>query len=129
VDRTLGVRVPTQLGDLENIPTDHLPTTILEDRESLGQRNTLSILPGMASEVTIMDQVEEKEEEEATEAINKSRCLLALDLLTDCRTLPLPPLISHSSLLSTVWSWPTSETRGAPTRVHLTYLPRVLRVP
>lgn len=77
----------------------------------------------------MMDQVEEKEEEEATEARNKSRCLLALDLLTDCWTPPLPPLVSHSSLLSTLWSWPTSKTRGVPTRVNLTYLPRVLHVP
>ena len=97
---------------------DLLPTTTLEDRESLGRRNTLTLL-GTAS--TRMDLTGEKEEEEATEAKNKSRCLLALDLLSDRWTLPLSPLIFHSSLLSAVWSWPTSETRGAPTHAHISH--------
>ena len=120
MDKTLGVQVLTQLADLENIPTDLLPTTTLEDRESLGQRNTLTLL-GTASYMTRMDLTGEKEEEEATVARNKSRCLLALDVLSDRWTLPLSPLISHSSLLSTVWSWPTSETRGAPTHAHISH--------
>ena len=110
--KTLGVQVPTQLGDLENIPTDRLRTTISEDWESLGRRNILSILLGTASDMTRMDLVEKGEG--ATEAKNKSRCLLAPGLLSDLLTLPLSPLISHPSLF--VWSRPTSETRGTHTR-------------
>ena len=83
---------------------DHLPTTILEDPEILGRRNTHSILLEMASDMTRMDRAEEKEEGRATEARNKLRCLLALDLLTDRWTLSPSPLISPSNLLSTVQS-------------------------
>ena len=61
---------------------DHLLTTILEDRESLGQQNTHIILLGTASDTTRMVRAR-MGEEGATEARNKSRCLLALDLLTD----------------------------------------------
>ena len=101
MDRTLGVQVLTQLVGLASIPTDHLPTAILEHQEILGQRNTLSTLLETALDTTRMDLVE-KEEEWTTEARNKSRCLLVPDLLTDRWTLPLSPLISFSSLLSTV---------------------------
>ena len=113
-------RALTQLVGLANIPMDHLPTTILEDQEILAPGSTRTIPLGTASDMTRMDRVVEKEEEPATEARNKSRCLLALDLLTDRWTLPLSPLIPPSSLLSTVSSWPTSETRGAPPRAQLT---------
>ena len=56
----------------------------------------------------------EKEGEGTTEARNKSRCLLALDLLTDRWTPPLSPFIFYFPLLPTMWSWSTSETRGTP---------------
>lgn len=85
---------------------DHLLTTILEYRESLGQQTTRNIQLGTASDMTKMARVEEKEEDRATEAKNKSRCLLALDLLTDRWTLLLSPFIFYSHLLPTVWSRP-----------------------
>ena len=106
---------------LVNTPMDHLQRTILEGRETLGQRNT-RILLETALDMTRMDRVEEKEEGRTIEARNKSRCLLALDLLTDRWTLPLSPLISPSSLLSTVWSWPTSETRGTSTHAYSSHI-------
>ena len=122
------VQALTRLAALANTPMDHLPTTILEDRETLTRRSTRTTPLGTVLGMTKMDQVEEKEKERATEARNKSRCLPALDLLTDRWTLPLSPLLPPSSLFSTVWSWPTSETRGARTRT-APHLPRVLRVP
>jgi len=67
----LGVQALTQLEGLANIPMAHLLTTILEDWENLGQRNTHSILLGTVLGMTRM----EKEEEGATEARNKSRLL------------------------------------------------------
>ena len=97
---------------------DHLPTTILGGREILDQGITRTTLLETVPDMTRTDRVEEKEEVRATEARNKSRCLLAPDLLTDRWTLPFSPLISPSSLLSTLWPWAMSETRGAPTHAH-----------
>lgn len=71
---------------------DHLLTTTLEDWESLGQRIIHNIQLGTVLDMTRMAKVEEKEEERAIEARNKSRCLLAPDLLTDRWTLPLPSI-------------------------------------
>lgn len=122
--RTLEVQALTQLEGLENIPMDHLLTTILEDRENLGQQNTRSTLLGTALDSTKMAQVEEKKEE-AIEARNRSRCLLAPDLLTDRWTPPFSPILFYSSLLPSVV--PVNEQNAWCThaRAHPTYLSHV----
>jgi hypothetical protein len=98
---------------------DHLPTIILEAQETLDQQDTRNILRGTVLDMTRTTRVEK--EERVIEAGNKSRCLFALDLLTDRRTPPFSPLFSIPLSYRLYGPQPTSETRGAPPRALISH--------